>query len=167
MNDDIDARLAALEARLPIRAAPPELDEAIRRRGRCRTLALVAAPLLVLGLAATAFAGATVSGLLVRGAPGIENPGQPLHRANLECMSPPEAAAFLAAHGYTEVAWQVETATKDPSGGVTGKPAVKVSTPPAHGYVVPGAMVDGTLLMVVDQRPDAVGVGACVGMPMP
>lgn len=165
MSDDIDTRLAALEARVPVEAGPPDLDGAagrVRRRGA----ALVAAPLLVLAVGATALAGAAVSGL-VGAAPGIENPGQPLHGANLECMTPPQAAAYLAARGYTDVVWQVETATKDPTGATSPQPPVLVDTPPAHGYVVPGAMIDGRLHMVVDQRPGATGVGACVGTPMP
>jgi hypothetical protein len=165
MNDDIDTRLAALEAYLPVEAAPPALVEARPRRRHA--LALVAGPLLVLVLAATALAGATVSGLLVGEAPGIENPGQPLHGANLECMTPPRAAAYLAAHGYTDVVWQIETATKDPTGATTPPPAVLAGIPPAHGYVIPGSMIQGRLHMVIDQRPGATGVGACFGMPMP
>ncbi|MFN8630791.1 MAG: hypothetical protein U0838_10865 [Chloroflexota bacterium] len=45
--------------------------------------------------------------------------------------------------------------------------SVQQSTPPAHGFVIPGSIVDGQLLMVVDQRSAATGVGACYGMPMP
>ncbi len=166
MNDDIDARLAALEARVPVEAVAP-MPMAPSARGGRRAVALVAAPVLVLVVGATALAGATVSGLLVRGSPGVENPGQPLHGANMECMTPPQAAAFLAARGYTNVSWQVESASKDTTGAVSAQPPVKMTTPPAHGYVVPGAIVDGQLLMVVDQRPGATGVGACAGMPMP
>jgi hypothetical protein len=160
--DDIDARLAALEARVPVEPAPPEV-EAAAGRGRRRGVALLAAPILVLALAATAVAGPTVYGLLVRGAPGIENPGQPLHGANLECMTPPQAAAYLAARGYTDVVWQIEVTDKGPR---AADPQL-VASPPAHGFVIPGAIVDGRLHMIVDQRPGATGVGACVGMPMP
>ena len=166
MKDDIDTRLAALETRLPVGAAPPELLGTAGTRRR-RALALVAGPLLVLAIGATAFAGATVSGLLVGEAPGIENPGQPLHGADLECMTPPQAAAYLAAHGYTDVVWQIETATKDPTGATTPRAPVLVDAPPAHGYVIPGSMIQGQLHMIIDQRPGATGVGACFGMPMP
>ena len=46
--------------------------------------------------------------------------------------------------------------------------SVHVATPPAHGYVIPGSLLpDGTVIMVVDQRDGATGVGACYGHPMP
>ena len=45
----------------------------------------------------------------VRGYPGVENPGQPLAGVHLECMSPPQAAAYLATRGYTHVLWQVDS----------------------------------------------------------
>ncbi len=162
MNDEIDTRLMALEARLPVEAGPPDL--AVRSfHGRRRAVALVAAPVLVLLLAATAAAGPTIYGLLVRGAPGIENPGQPLYGANMECMTPPQAEAYLAAHGYTNVVWQIEVTDKGPG---AADPEL-VASPPEHGFVIPGAVFDGQLHMVIDQRPGATGVGACAGMPMP
>lgn len=126
---------------------------------------MTAAPVLVLAMVATAAAGAVVVGNLTGQAEGIENPGQPLAGARMECMTPPQAAAFLAAHGYTDVVWQVETG--DVSTKV-GAGSVQQAAPPDHGYVIPGAIVgDGRLHMVVDQRRGATGVGACVGMPMP
>jgi hypothetical protein len=119
---------------------------------------------LALGAVATATAGVVVVAQLVTGAPGIENPGQPLHGANLECMTPPDAAAYLAAHGYTDVVWQVEAGDGTKAGGTS----VQQATPPAHGFVIPGSVLgDGRLHMVVDQRVGATGVGACNGMPMP
>ena len=163
MNDDIDARLVALETRLPVEAAPPRIESATGGHRRRRAIALVAAPIMVLALGATAVAGPTVYGLLVRGAPGIENEGQPLYGANMECMSPPQAAAFLAARGYTDVVWQIEVTDKGPG---AANPE-QVAWPPAHGYVIPGAVFDGQLHMIVDQRPGATGVGACFRMPMP
>ena len=43
-----------------------------------------------------------------------------------------------------------------------------MTTPPAHGYVIPGSLLpDGTVIMVVDQRDGATGVGDCFGKPMP
>lgn len=160
--NDIDARLATLEARVPVSVAPPDPEATSSRRHR-RVVALVAAPVLVVALAATAAAGPTIYGLLVRGAPGIENPGQPLYGANMECMTPPQAAAFLAAHGYTDVVWQIEVTDKGPG---SADPQLAAS-PPEHGFVIPGAVIDGQLHMVIDQRPGAHGVGACYGMPMP
>ena len=127
------------------------------------------APVLLLAVVATAAAGAAVIGRLAEGYPGIENPGQPLAGAAMECMTPPDAAAFLAAHGYTNVDWQVETGTAvTPDGGKGTSSSVHVSTPPAHGFVIPGSRLpDGQVIMVVDQRVGATGVGACFGHPMP
>jgi hypothetical protein len=169
MNDDaqLATRLAALEARVPATAEPPSLAPR-RRRGRL-PMAVAMAPLLVLALVATAAAGAAVIGRLAEGYPGIENPGQPLAGAAMECMDPPAAAAFLAAHGFTRVDWQVETGTVlSADGGKGSSSSVHVTTPPAHGYVIPGSLLpDGTVIMVVDQRDGATGVGACFGKPMP
>jgi hypothetical protein len=160
--DDLAPRLAALESRAPGRDDPPALPRP-RRRGRLAT-PVVLAPVLVLALVASAAAGGAVVATLVQAAPGVQNPGQPLEGAALECMSPPEAASYLAAHGFADVVWQVET------GDVAGKSgsSVQVATPPDHGYVVPGAILsDGKLHMIVDQRRGAVGGGACPDLRMP
>lgn len=162
MDDDLDLknRLAAIEGRAPA-FEPPGLAP---RRRRPLAVSLAAASLLVLSLAATAVAGVAIVSGMAHGAPGIENPGQPLAGANLECMTPPQASAYLAAHGYTNVVWQVESGGTGKTEGTT----TLVSTPPAHGYVVPGAIADdGLLHMIVDQRTGATAVGACSGMPMP
>jgi len=159
--DDLDTRLAALEARAPGRDDPPELPRA--RRGGRIAVPLALAPLLVLGLVASAAAGAVVA-TLVQSHEGAQNPGQPLEGANLECKSPREAAAYLAERGFTDVVWQVES-------GVAGEKSsrsVQQATPPEHGYVVPGAILsDGKLYMIVDQRGGATGSGACFDMQMP
>src|SRR5689334_16100177 len=120
MNDDaaLATRLAALEAGAPATAQPPSVAPR-RRRGRI-ALPVAMAPLLVLALVATAAAGAAVIGRLAEGYPGIENPGQPLAGAAMECMDPPGAAAFLAARGYTRVNWQVETGTVRSADGGKG-----------------------------------------------
>jgi hypothetical protein len=170
MNDDdieLETRLAALEARAPGAARPPALPSR-RRRGRF-ALSLTAAPILLLAIVATATAGAVVVANLAEGRPGIQNPGQPLAGAHMECMSPPEAHAFLAAHGFTEVDWQVETgAILAPDGGKGSSSTVHQTTPPAHGHVVPGSVqADGRVIMVADQRDGATGVGDCYGQPMP
>lgn len=157
-TDELDTRLAAMEARVPAPTTPWGAPR--RRPGRLASLA--AAPVLVLALAATAVAGVAVA-QLAQGTPGVENPGQPLAGANLECMTPPQAAAYLAAHGYPDVMWQVETGdVASKTGGST-----QVATPPAHGFVIPGSIVDGKLIMVIDQRTGASGSGACAGEPMP
>jgi hypothetical protein len=156
------ARLAALEATAPT-GEPPAARMLRRRRGSI-ALSIPAAALLLVALAATAAGAIVVANLQARGTDGVENPGQPLAGANLECMSPPEAAAYLAAHGFAAVVWQVErgdVATKNRAA------STQAATPPDHGYVIPGAIVDGTLYMVVDQRQGATGVGACFGRPMP
>jgi hypothetical protein len=172
-DDDLDlsTRLAALEARAPGDDRPPALPGR-RRRGRF-ALSIAIAPALALAVVAAAAAGgAVVVSNLVRGYPGIENPGQPLAGANMECMSPPEAAAFLAAHGFTNVDWQVEAGdvTKKIDGQYTTT-SVHQAVPPEHGYVIPGsALDDGSVIMIVDQRvgtPLGQGVGDCYGRPMP
>jgi hypothetical protein len=160
---DLAARLSALEARAPGRDYPPALRTARRPRWVVGT---AAAGLLVLAAAGTVGAGIVITGQQAQAVPGIENPGQPLYGANLECMSPPQAAAFLSAHGYRAVVWQVESG--DPSLGKTGVSSVQESTPPEHGFVVPAAVLgDGKLHIVIDQRVGATGVGACHGMTMP
>ena len=115
-------------------------------------------------MVATVAASAAVVANLAHGYPGIENPGQPLAGAHMECMTPPQAAAFLSAHGFTDVVWQVESggAAKGPGSPSPSRP------PPEHGYVVPGSVLDdGRLHMVVDQREGATGVRGLLGAPMP
>jgi hypothetical protein len=157
--DDLSIRLAAMEQRVPAALAPGRARAAWRRWAA----SVATAPIAVLLAAATVTAGGIVVAGLVTAAPGVENPGQPLAGAALECMTPPDAAAYLAARGFTRVTWQIETGDATGKGGTT----TIVTTAPQHGYVVPGSIVDGTLLMVVDQRAGAVGSGACVGEPMP
>jgi len=165
--DDIDARLAALEARAPGRDDPPELPTPGRRRRFASPVVLAAA--LVLVVVASAAAGGAVVSTLVHSYPGVQNPGQPLEGAKLECMSPPEAAAYLAEHGFTNVVWQVEAGVSgEKSGSSASGSSVQLATPPDHGYMVPGAILsDGKLYMIVDQRTGGTGSGACVDMPMP
>ncbi len=164
-DGDLAVRLSALEARAPGRDDPPALPTAGRWRRWGASMA--AASFLVLVLAGTVGAGVlVVAGQQAHSAPGIENPGQPLYGADLECMTPPQAAAFLAAHGYADVVWQVESG--DPGLGKAGLTSVQQASPPQHGFVVPAAVLDdGRLHMVVDQRVGAEGVGTCHGMAMP
>lgn len=156
---DLETRLSAMEGRVP---TPPSPSLTPRRR-LVRAAPFAAGPAFALITAATVIAGGAAVISLAQGTPGVENPGQPLAGAGLECMSPPEAGAYLTAHGFTEVTWQVETGDATGKGGTS----TQRSTPPAHGYVVPGSIVAGQLLMVVDQRAGATGVGACFGEPMP
>ena len=161
-RDDIASRLAALESRAPAHDEPPELPGRGRRGRLARPTALGA--VLALLVVASAAAGGAVVVSLAQGTPGVQNPGQPLEGARLECMSPPAAAAYLAGRGFTNVVWQVES-------GVAGQKAgtpVQRTTAPEHGYVVPGSILsDGKLHMVVDQRAGATGSGACLDLPMP
>jgi hypothetical protein len=158
--DDLDTRLAALEARAPAGDGPPDLG----RRGRRGRLVIssASAPILVLLLAVTVAVGGVVVSSSVGQAPGAENPGQPLYGANLECMTPPAAAAYLTAHGFTHVVWQVEAGSNDKHGT-----SVQQATAPEHGYVVPASFIDGVLYIVVDQRVGATGTEACPNLPMP
>ena len=168
-HDDLDlsSRLAALEARAPADPNPPVLP-ARRRRGRF-AVPIALAPVFVLAIVATTAAGAVVVANLAEEHEGIQNPGQPLAGAHMECMSPPEADAFLADHGFTDVDWQVETGTTvAPDGGKGSSTTVHQDTPPEHGYVIPGSLLDdGSVIMVADQRVGATGVGDCFGSPMP
>lgn len=158
---DIDTRLAALEARAP-GGEPPELKGS-RRSVRFAT-PLAIASVLVLGMVASAAAGGAVVATLVQATEGVQNPGQPLEGAKLECKSPPEARAFLAERGFTDVVWQVESGVA----GAKSSRSVQQAAPPEHGYVVPGAILsDGKLYMIVDQREGATGSGACPDLRMP
>jgi hypothetical protein len=160
--DDIATRLAALEERVPAPADPPDLPRR-GRRGRLATPMALAA-LLIVGAVASAAAGGAVVATLVHAYPGVQNPGQPLEGARLECMTPPQAGAYLTAHGFTNVVWQVESGVAGQKSGAS----VQQAAPPAHGYVVPGSILsDGKLYMIVDQRTGATGSGACVDQPMP
>lgn len=156
-DSDLRDRLVAMESRLET-TEPPALPT---RPGRRLALSFAAGPLLVLAVVATAAAGIVAAGQ-VRGYPGVENPGQPLAGAQLECMTPPQAAAYIAAHGIKTVVWQVERDA--PGATVDGKPrttSTQQPAPPETGFVVAGAIVDGTLLMIADQREGATGTGAC------
>ena len=113
------------------------------------------APVFVLAVVATAAAGAFVARqLAAEGYPGIENPGQPLAGASMECMTPPEAAAFLAAHGYADG----RLAGRDRDGpGARRRQGLELERPrdDATGPRLrhPGSLLpDGTVIMVVDQR---------------
>jgi hypothetical protein len=154
---DLRDRLIAMESRLET-PEPPALPS---RRSRRLALSFAAGPLLVLAVVATAAAGIVIANQ-AHAYPGVENPGQPLAGARMECMTPPQAAAYIAAHGIANVTWQVE---RDASGPVVDgkKPSTSTqqATPPDTGLVVPGSIVDGTLLMVVDQRAGAQTSGAC------
>jgi len=162
--DDFDLelgeRLAALEVLLPAQSDPPSLRRRTRR-GRF-ALPLALAPVLALAIVATAAGTAVVVSNLVKGYPGVQNPGQPLAGARMECMTPPEAATFLAERGFADVVWQVE------SGDQSIGTSVQQPAPPQHGYVIPGSIFsDGRLYMIIDQRAGASGDGDCFGQPMP
>lgn len=164
--DDFDLemgkRLAALEVLLPAQSDPPSLRQRTRR-GRF-ALPLAVAPVLALAIVATAAGTAVIVSNLVTGYPGVQDPGQPLAGARMECMTPPEAATFLAERGFADVVWQVESG--DQSIGTTS--SVQQPAPPQHGYVIPGSIFsDGRLHMIIDQRAGASGVGDCFGQPMP
>jgi len=158
-DNDLRDRLIAMESRLET-PEPPALPA---RRSRRLAISFALAPVLVLAVAATAAAGIVVANQ-AQGYPGIENPGQPLAGAKMECMTPPQAAAFIAAHGITRVVWQVERDAPTLPGAVKpGSTSVQQSTAPETGMVVPGAIVDGTLVMLVDQRAGAQVSGGCAG----
>ena len=158
MGDDLEleGRLSSLEARIP-GAEAPDVERGRRHVRLAGRSALAACFLLLLTAVATAGV-AVVTRSDVRGFPGVENSGQPLNGENLECMTPKQAEAYLVGHGYSQIVWQIER---------DGLQSLQATAAPEHGYVVPGAIVDGVLLMIVDQRALGSGVGACYGMPMP
>jgi hypothetical protein len=162
-NDlDLGVRLSRILDRLPTEGQPPAHRVPRHRRVVGLTVTFVLAVLLasVVGVAAVP----TLVGTLVHGQPGIQNSGEQLANAGMECMSPPEAATYLAAHGFSNVVWEVQ------SGDLAQNTSVSTSqsAPPAHGYVVPGAVLDdGKLHMIVDQRVGATGTGKCSQMSMP
>lgn len=164
-DTDLDTRLAAMEARVPTSDPPPLPSR--RRLGRLSAPIAIAPAMVLLLVATAAAAGGAVGvgvGVVAQSTEGVQNPGQPLAGAELECMSPPEAQAYLTDHGFTDVIWQVESGV---AGEKTGT-SVQQSAAPEHGFVVPGAILgDGVLYMVVDQRDGATGVGACFDEPMP
>jgi hypothetical protein len=156
-DSDLRDRLVAMESRLET-AEPPALSA---RRNRRFAISFAVAPLLALAVAATAAAGIVVANQ-AHGYPGVENPGQPLAGAKMECMTPPQAAAYISAHGISKVMWQVERdAPTQPGADKPGSTSVQQSTVPETGMVVPGAIIDGTLVMLVDQRQGAQMSGAC------
>jgi hypothetical protein len=159
MSDDqqLDVRLGCLEARIPGAFAPNV--EPKRRPVRLAGRSAVAASLLLLATVATTAAIAVVVSGGVRGWEGIENQGQPLYGANLECMTPKQAEAYLVSHGYRDIVWQIKS--DDPS------QPLQVSTAPDHGYVIPAGVIDGVMYVGIDQRASGHAVGACYGMPMP
>lgn len=161
-EEDLGPRLTRIVGQLPIAGEPP----AYRGPRHRRVAGLSATSVLVILLASAVgvIAIPRVVGTLVQGFPGIENPGQALANAGLECMSPPEAAQYLAAHGFSTVVWEVQ------SGDLSKDIDVSTiqSAPPAHGYVIPGAVLDdGKLHMIVDERVGAHGIGKCAQMSMP
>jgi hypothetical protein len=158
-DQELRDRLSGIESRAPS-FDPPAIGA--RRRQRLRlALSTSSALVLVLLIAAAAVGGAVVVRTGVRGYPGVENPGQPLAGAHLQCMSPPEAAAYLATRGYTDVLWQVDT-------GTDTRTLTSSTVAPTHGYVVAGFIDDsGQLNMLVEQRTGATANGGCAGMTMP
>ena len=165
-DQELAARLTALEAAVPVTATPPLLPRRARRRRLALSLTL--APVVLIAVVATAAAGAIAVGSLAQARPGIENDGQPMAGLHMECMTPPEAGALLTAHGLTNVTWQVESGAESNGGGKGETRTVQQRVPPEHGYVVPGSVLDdGSVIMVVDQRTDATGSGSCPDLPMP
>jgi hypothetical protein len=143
-HDDLDTRLAAAERHVAVEAAPPALP-ARGRRGR-RSLPLVAAPILVLAFAAVVVAGTGLQAIFLKGSVDTS-----LADAGLECMTPPQAAAWLADHGYKQVVWDSVTAP----GGVrvvgkadaSGAPASEgrpIAVPNDHSGVLGPTATDGS-----------------------
>ena len=142
-------RLLRLEAAAPS-ALPPVLPASATRTHKLRGLGMALAAVVLVGGAATA--GSVVLNN-AHASPGLFNAGQPLACSGVDSMTPPEAAHWLAQHGYT-VTWQIETR----NGGSTkdGSTSSRSTTPPQTGYVV-GGVLEGkhVLTMVVETGPAA------------
>ena len=153
------------------RPAPrPRPSSPVRRRRGRFALSLAMAPVLVLAVVATAAAGAAVISRMAEGYPGIENPGQPLAGA---AHGVHDAARGRGLPGGPRLLRRSTGRSRPgprsrPMAGRAPARASTCSTPPAHGYVIPGSRLpSGQVIMVVDQRVGATGVGACFGHPMP
>jgi hypothetical protein len=182
---DLDTRLAALEDRVPAEDAP-HFTTAGRPR-RHALLSLAAAPILVLALAATAVGAAGVIRIITVSTAAVDQGS--LASAGLECMTPPEAAAWLASHGYDHVLWNtaaghgtigagagalpvlpadpgasIDLGSPGPGGGAGTASAPEPSesrTPPTTGVVVAAIPIDGTVHVAVDITPGAERAPTC------
>jgi hypothetical protein len=114
--DDLDARLADMERRVPVDVPSPSVGAA-RPWPRRRLAALAGAPILVLLVAATAVGAAGLISFSVSTVPIDET----LARAGLECMAPPEAGAWLASHGYEDVVWDTGIIRSGEIGSLPGR----------------------------------------------
>ncbi len=150
LDPTVVRRIAAFEASGQW-ATPPEVPQT---RGR-RVWPIVLGPALAFAIVGSAVGAVLVTDLVLPHA-SVEDPGQPLAGAQLECMSPLEARHFLEGRGFADVVWQVE---RD-----TGQTVDSGSTLSDVGYVIPGSILsDGRLHMIVDARTGATPVGACSG----
>lgn len=139
---ELARRLARLAEAVPVEAVPEPHRGHVPGRRLSGVLAGVTAAILI--------AGATVGGLVLFGVPtghpGLFGPGRPLYCSGIERMTPPEAAAWLAAHGYV-VTWQIED---------VDAPSSRQSTvPPMSGYIIDGVLKGNQMTLVVE-----VGQGA-------
>jgi hypothetical protein len=191
-HDDLDDRLAAIEGRVPVEARPPALAESRRRRRS--VLALVAAPILVLAIGATAIAGPAVIRIITTSSTGTLDVDDAIAHAGLECMTPPQAARWLSEHGYDRVVWSTDAGhgtislgpvtsglpviDPDPSQPPTdvapglpnagGHPVItETTTPPEAGVVIPGPTIDGVVRIYVDTTPGAERAPTCPAAAMP
>ena len=155
MDDQaLNDRLQAFESSVPVMGGPPPS----RRPGVSRTRAALVAMAALVVLAGGA---AGASGILeARDRPGAFNPGQPLHCKGLADMSPREAAAWLADHGYDDVTWQIEDRTPGVPKGQQRSEQSDVA--PAKGKIATAVFITRTeLIVLVETGPDAIRADDC------
>lgn len=136
-----DNRLRALEVGVPVTSGPPPVGRA-PKFSRGRTILVAAAAVVVLA------GGTAASGVFeAKSTPGAFNRGQPLHCSGIAKMAPREAEAWLDAHGYDDVTWQVEDRTPGvPKGQQRSE---KRDTAPSSGKIAAATFVNRTQLIVV------------------
>ncbi len=152
-DQDLERRLQAFEASLPVTSRPP----AIRRTRvpRVRTVLVGVAAVVVLAGGAGAASGVFEA----RSRPGAFNVGEPLHCKGVAAMAPRAADAWLRDHGY-RVTWQVEDHEPGIPKGQQG--SYQSVTPPAKGTIEGAVFASNRdLIVVVETGPAAVQADDC------
>ena len=127
-------------------------------------------PSCVLAIVATTAAGAAVIGRLAEGYPGHPEPRPAAGRRDdgvhdARRRPPRSWPPWLQRR---RLAGRDRDRSRRPTAARARARPSTSADPPAHGYVIPGSLLpDGQVIMVVDQRVGATGVGDCFGDPMP
>jgi hypothetical protein len=141
MDDhEINDRLQAFEASVPVTGRAPEVRRPRVSRGRTALVAVAAVVVLAGGTAA--------SGVLeAQASPGAFDPGQPLHCEGVAKMTPREAEKWLRNHGYDDVTWQVEDRTPGVPKGQQRSEQSRIA--PEKGKIASAVFISRTELIVL------------------